>query len=248
LVTSSAAQTVAEFWNTLPKVMSRKTKLLDADDVTNGKDLPAGSFSQWLLDTRAVQQDNKDVDVPCGTCNACCKSSYFIHIAPDESQTLRRIPKSLLFAAPGLPAGNVLMGYDENGSCPMLVDEKCSIYAHRPKTCRTYDCRVLAAAGVDGGGKEKARLNRRIRRWQFSYPTPDDRVDHAAVREAATFLHDHADRFPVGFVPGNPAQLAVLAVIVYDVFVNYSGPARDDLAIANAVISKKKDFDASRRR
>lgn len=228
--------------------MSRKTKLLDVEDVTDAKDLPAGGFSQWLSDTRAAQQDNKDVDVPCGNCNACCKSSYFIHIAPDELETLRRIPKPLLFAAPGLPAGNVLMGYDKSGRCPMLIDEKCSIYSHRPQTCRTYDCRVFPAAGIEAGGKENAQLNKRIRRWKFAYPTSDDRAEHTAVRDAAAFLRDHADRFPVGFVPNNPAQLAVLAVIVYDVFVNYSGPAGDDLAVANAVILKKQNFDASRRR
>jgi Fe-S-cluster containining protein len=228
--------------------MSRKTKLLDVEDVTNGQDLPAGGFSQWLDQTRAAQLGNKDVDVPCGACNACCKSSYFIHISPAESETLRRIPQQLLFAAPGLPAGNVLMGYDENGCCPMLVDEKCSIYAHRPQTCRTYDCRVFPAAGIDGGGKEKEQLNQRVRGWKFSYPTPQDRDDHAAVEAASAFLREHADRLPVGFVPSNPAQLAVLSVIVYDVFVNHTGPTRDDLDVANAVISKKKEFDASRSR
>ena len=36
------------------------------------------------------------------------------------------------------------MGYDERGHCPMLVDGDCSIYEHRPRTCRTYDCRVFA--------------------------------------------------------------------------------------------------------
>jgi Fe-S-cluster containining protein len=228
--------------------MSRKTKLLDVENITNAGDLHAGGFSQWLGQTRTAQRCNEDVDVPCGACNACCKSSYFIHISPTESATLRRIPKQLLFAAPGMPAGNVLMGYDENGRCPMLVDETCSIYADRPQTCRTYDCRVFPAAGIDGGGTEKELLNQRIRRWKFGYPKPFDRDNHTAVRAAATFLQHHADCFPVGFVPSNAAQLAVLAVIVYDVFVNHRAEALTDLEIANAVVTKKKDFDASRHR
>ena len=228
--------------------MARKTKLLDVENITNDANLPAGGFSQWLGQTRDAQRSNEDVDVPCGACNACCKSSYFIHIAPTESETLRRIPKQLLFAAPGLPAGNVLMGYDENGRCPMLVDEKCSIYADRPQTCRTYDCRVFPAAGIDGGGNDKKLLNQRIRRWNFSYASSADRDDHAAVQAAATFLQRHADSLPVGFVPSNAAQFAVLAIIVYDVFVDHHAEPLTDLEIANAVVTKKRNFDASRHR
>ncbi len=63
----------------------------------------------------------------------------FVHIKPDETQTLRRIPRALLFPAPGLPKGHRVMGYDDRGYCPMLVDDKCSIYEDRPQACRTYD-------------------------------------------------------------------------------------------------------------
>ena len=72
----------------------------------------------------------------------------FIHIQPEETQTLQRIPRALLFPAPGLPKGHVLMGYCDKGQCPMLVDNQCSIYEHRPQTCRDYDCRVFAATGI----------------------------------------------------------------------------------------------------
>ena len=85
---------------------------------------------------------------PCGGCTACCTSSQFVHIEPDETRTLSRIPAALLFPAPGLPRGHRLMGYDENGHCPMLVDATCSIYADRPRTCRTYDCRIFPAADI----------------------------------------------------------------------------------------------------
>jgi Fe-S-cluster containining protein len=229
--------------------MSGETKLLDVEDVTTGQDSPAGGFSAWLDRTRAAQRAEDSVDVPCGTCNACCKSSYFIHIAPDESDTLRRIPKRLLFAAPGLPAGNVLMGYDEDGRCPMLIDEKCSIYADRPRTCRTYDCRVFPAAGIEAGDRTKERLDQRARRWKFSYPTARDRQDHAAVQAAAAFLRDHDDCFPAGALPGNPTQLAVLAVMAYDVFVHQPGDRPlTNPEIVDAVMTKKEQFGASRRR
>lgn len=131
-----------------------------------------------------------DADVPCGGCTACCTSSQFVHIGPDEVDTLRHIPAVLLFPAPRMPKGHVLLGYDERGHCPMLVDGACSIYEHRPRTCRTYDCRVFPAAGVDAGEDGKEAIGRRVRRWRFDYPTEGDRGAHDAVRAAARFASD----------------------------------------------------------
>src|ERR1700675_3707326 len=112
--------------------MSDDTKLPDVEDVTKREELPAAGFSSWLRRTRNAQMEKGSASVPCGECVACFTSFYFIHIGPEESQTLNRIPKELLFPAPGLPKGHVLLGYDEKGRCPMLVDGKCSIYEHRP--------------------------------------------------------------------------------------------------------------------
>src|SRR5204863_6078536 len=83
---------------------------------------------------------------------------------------------------PRLPKGHVLLGYDERGHCPMLVDDRCSIYEHRPRTCRTYDCRVFPAAGLDA---DQPAIAERVRRWRFAYPTAADRARHEAVRAAA---------------------------------------------------------------
>ena len=223
----------------------------DLQDAGTLPDLPAGRFSSWLSRTRSAQQEKGTADVPCGECVACCTSSYFIHIGPSESRTLSRIPTELLFPAPGLASGNVLLGYDEGGRCPMLVDRACSIYEHRPQTCRGYDCRVFAAAGIEAGGSDKELIERRARRWRFSYPGKLDRSKHLAVQAAATFLRQHADSLPDGFVPGNPAQLAVLAIKVYGVFVDPTdgsgGPARApaDVDAAGAVIEELRRFEAS---
>ena len=116
------------------------------------QELPTIRFSSWLRDIRSAHLNENGIDVPCGECNACCRSSYFIHIKPEEAQTLARISKKFLFPAPGLPRGNVLLGYDEHGHCPMLVDDKCSIYEHRPISCRNYDCRIFLAALITAGG------------------------------------------------------------------------------------------------
>lgn len=227
--------------------MTDDTRLLDVEDVTDRQDLPAGDFSSWLRRTRTARPKNDSVDVPCGKCTACCTSSYFVHIAPEELRTLSRIPSHFLFPAPGLPKGNVLMGYDEKGRCPMLVDDKCAIYEHRPQTCRNYDCRVFPAAGIEAGDTEKERLNQRIRRWAFSYPSESDRKEHIAVAAAAQFLREHADGFPAGTVPSNPTQLAVLAIKVYELFLDRTDDSTrlpTDVDVVNALMEKQRQFDA----
>src|SRR6266508_6252442 len=98
--------------------------------------LPAGQFSSWLAGLQSALRGEADSEVPCDGCTACCTASQFIHIAPDETDTLAHIPPELLFPAPGLPTGHVLLGYDERGHCPMLIDNQCSIYEHRPRTDR----------------------------------------------------------------------------------------------------------------
>jgi len=205
--------------------------------------IPAGDFSSRLHRTRNALFDGKGSEVACGECIGCCSSAYFIHVKPLDTAALARIPKNILVAAPGLPKGNMLMGYDENGLCPMLADGKCSIYQDRPQTCRDYDCRVFAAAGIAAGGKEKSTINQLVKSWKFSYPTDHDRKEHLAVQAAASFMQKHAASFPEGRVPENPSQLAILALKVYSVFIQTDSAATTPQNIANAVIEASRKFD-----
>ena len=149
-------------------------------------ELAAGDFSSWLAGTRVALRGERDAVVPCDGCTACCTSSMFIHIEPDERDTLARIPPTLLFPAPRRPAGHVVLGHDERGHCPMLVDGACSIYEHRPRTCRTYDCRIFAATGLDpaDGDTRKSRIAERVHRWRFDHPTGRDLAEHEALMDA----------------------------------------------------------------
>ena len=74
----------------------------------------------WLAGMERALRGEQASDVPCDGCTACCTSSQFVHIGPDETDTLAHIPAALLFPAPRLPDGHVLLGYDEHGHCPML--------------------------------------------------------------------------------------------------------------------------------
>ncbi len=196
--------------------MARRASAEPDPGAASGLGLPAGDFSAWLARMRAGLHEHTDTDVPCGSCCACCSTSHFVHVAPDERDVLALVPRELRFPAPGLPAGHVVLPYDERGRCPMLAtDGRCSIYEHRPRTCRVYDCRVFAAAGIDA---DHDAITARARRWCFAYPAEQDREEHQAVVAAARFLRDHAAAFPPGFVPDAP-RLAVLAVEVSSLFL-----------------------------
>ena len=149
--------------------------------------LPAGPLTTWLGMIDAALAGEGDSDVPCGPCTACCTSSQFVHVGPEESDALAHIPAELLFPAPGLP-GHLLLGYDERGHCPLLVDGVCSIYSHRPRTCRVYDCRVFAATGVDPGPDDKPAVTEQAVRWVFEISTDDDRRSAAALRATVAAL------------------------------------------------------------
>ena len=195
--------------------------MLSEDNPSGDPDLDAGVFSSWMSEMQAALRGERGSDVPCEGCTACCTSSQFIHIAPDEADALAHIPAELLFPAPRLPPGHVLLGYDHRGHCPMLIDNQCSIYPHRPRTCRVYDCRVFAAAGLDND--DKIQITRQARRWRFAYPTPADQTGHESVRAAASYLDRHREQWPEGVAPRDATQLAVLAVEMHDVFLAPDG-------------------------
>jgi hypothetical protein len=219
---------------------------MDERTDTGAGGLDAGAFGAWLTGMRRALRHQADADVPCGDCCACCSTGHFVHIAPGEHETLVRVPRGLLFPAPGLPSGHVVLPYDDRGRCPLLDEGgRCTIYAHRPLTCRTYDCRVFAAGGIDA---DRDEITRRARRWRFSFPAPADVQQLGAVAAAARWIPAHAAAFPGGAVPEDPAQLAVLAVDVAEVFLpgGVASTGADDEAIVAAVVrAAARDADPS---
>jgi len=203
--------------------------------------LPAGKFSEWLRAMRSALAGGPGMQVACGDCVGCCTSSYFIKIRVHE-EALRHIPPAQLIDSPRDPPGTRLMGYDAQGHCPMFRDGGCSIYSHRPDTCRTYDCRVFTAAGMYAGDGRDV-INERVARWRFEYPDADDAREQRAVRAAAAFLRQHPVRFPSGHVPSRAADIAVLAVKSYPVFMGAAGSHEDTVA---GIIEACRKFDQQR--
>ncbi len=211
--------------------------------MVESQELSTGNFSDWLRDTRSALKKDAETDVPCGECNACCRSSYFIHIKPNELETLNHIPEELLFPAPGLPEGNVLMGYDEKGHCPMLREGACSIYEHRPATCRSYDCRIFPATGIQISGKDKVLINQQVQRWKFNLNEAGEINEQKAVKQAASFLTQKRKLLPPEEIPGNPTQLAIMAIKVYKLFNETKTETVNDTELVEAVIEAGKNFD-----
>lgn len=129
-----------------------------------------------------------------------------IYIAPDETRTLTRIPPELLRPAPGLPEGNMVLGPDGAGHCPLLTERGCSIYGDRPRVCRRYDCRMYAITGVAVDPRQP-EIAQRVGAWGIAADTKLARV--------AALLLSRRDLFPPGVLPDQPGQIAVLAVRTY---------------------------------
>lgn len=199
--------------------------------------LPAGNFSEWLHAMRAALGGGPGMDVACGDCVGCCTSSYYIKVRAGEA-ALQHIPPGQLVPSPGEP-GTRLMGFDAAGHCPMFGAAGCSIYPHRPDTCRTYDCRIFTAAGMQAGAG-KTMINERVARWRFEFAGEGERREQRAVQAAASFLRQHPVRFPGGHIPSRPSDIAVLAVKAYGVFLDGVADATETAA---RIIEACRAFD-----
>lgn len=97
------------------------------------------------INLTSVSSDEPIRDVPCGSCTMCCeKLTPFL--TPEEVAS-GRYPLSLIqpsadqqSAIPEI--GPIVSLYrNPSGGCGMFVDGRCSIYEHRPTSCRQFDCR-----------------------------------------------------------------------------------------------------------
>lgn len=182
-------------------------------------------MSRWAAGYRLAVEEGTATTVACGTCTACCRSYHFVDIGPEETDALAHIPAELLFPAPGKPPGHRVMGHDVQGRCPMLGETGCTIYEHRPRACRVYDCRMFAASGVTA---DQPQVAARAERWKFEIADQTDNREARAISVAAAYLAEH--------FPGAPAEArAGAAVLVSDLFADpgrVGGINSDEVAAA----------------
>ncbi len=207
--------------------------------------IDAGLFRDWLRDTEAMLRGTGGADVPCGSCVGCCVSSYHIWLRPEDRVAYDEVPEEFLLRGRGQPERHHLMGYRDDGRCPMHTAQGCRIYADRPQTCRDYDCRIFTAAGIEAGDAIKHVINERVRAWRFRYADDADRAAHVAVTAAATFIRKQAEAF-AGAAPTAPTGIAVLALKSHRVFLDPGAESCEAAALAKAIIEASRAFDADR--
>lgn len=107
---------------------------------------PSGSVTTFLRKL-AHGEKTGNVKVPCGQCNACCRSKY-IHadLLPHELADFPEAVKVDMSASKR--SSGWALPKKEDGSCVHLIEGKCSIYDRRPHSCRTYDCRLYLLTGA----------------------------------------------------------------------------------------------------
>ena len=179
----------------------------------------AGPFSTWLGEIRGTLKEGKDAEVPRQSCTACCTSFQFIHIEPDEIGTLKAIPKQLLFDAPGAPAGYRVMGYTAVGHCPMFIESKCSIYENRPRTCRSYDCRIYSATDTAIDDPNRTEISKIVKSWQFSYESETDQKSKDQISLALNFIDAHNLDFNYP-IDNSPTLRALIAIEISNLFLS----------------------------
>ena len=206
----------------------------------------AGVFSSWLRRIHYMFLSDRGIDVPCGSCRGCCISSKFIHIRPEETATISHIPKQLLFKAPLLPKGHFVMGYGENGHCPMFRGNQCQIYDYRPLACRNYDCRIFCAADLSPSTTE-SEICKRVKSWRFTYPYKKDRALHQSILSAVHFITNKPHCFPDAKIPEDPSQIALLAIKAHCVFGKKQKTMdRSDEDIAMEIVKSINHFEKKR--
>lgn len=177
----------------------------------------AGSFSTWFVMAKEAITNDKETRVPCKGCNACCTSGFYIAVRKDEIDTLEHIPEKLLSEIPGMPE-LYFIGCTDQGHCPLLVDDLCSIYDHHPHSCKTFDCRIFTATGINLDKEDTSPINRRVKEWEFTSPKENDRIQHKELLRAVSVLKENLDPGSMDSTSENRRLLAHKAILLSERF------------------------------
>jgi hypothetical protein len=95
--------------------------------------------------------------VPCGGCTECC---YHKHVEVYPNQERPEDLPHLSYEADSESASGWRLRTRADGACIHLGEHGCTVYEHRPRACRRYDCRVWSWLGAsdtfDGGHSSPA--------------------------------------------------------------------------------------------
>ena len=104
-------------------------------------------------------------DVPCGSCTRCCEI-LTPFLTPEEVSSGRyplsliQPDKNMILENPNVGPLAAMFKKSPTGGCSMFIDGQCSIYDHRPRSCRQFDCRSAGHPETNKVAKEKFGIER----------------------------------------------------------------------------------------
>jgi hypothetical protein len=105
---------------------------------------PVEFLARLIASMAAEDRGERPVaNVPCDGCTACC---YF-HEVDFDPKAERASDLPFLDFVVG-DDGKAVLRKREDGACVHLGDSGCTVYEHRPRPCRHYDCRGVALVSM----------------------------------------------------------------------------------------------------
>lgn len=106
-----------------------------------------------------VDRDARRADVPCGSCNLCCRT-LMVPLSKEEVESGQYDGHYARITAPdGRHMGHALLRRP-TGECVYLVDGRCSIHGRAPHVCQRFDCRELFRKSNRAGRREMVSSGR----------------------------------------------------------------------------------------
>lgn len=93
-------------------------------------------------------------DVPCGTCQLCCKT-LIVPLADEEYEKYEG-HWGWVTTPDGKRWGRALLR-NPDGSCVYLTKQGCSIHGNAPHVCQRFDCRELFRKSDRAGRREQVK-------------------------------------------------------------------------------------------
>jgi hypothetical protein len=145
----------------------------------------------------------------CQSCGLCCQGVFFSRVVVNDDEALGLPPTFVIE-----PDGEENFAFLQ--PCPAHDDTRCTIYARRPKACRSYRClllrdleagRIALDAALQVVAEFKLRLERAVKPLP---PTPHRRILLGRVFDLAKVALDDPEtkRRLLQAAEGNGAQLS----------------------------------------
>ena len=191
---------------------------VDASDAMTKAVQPEVPFAAWLSSAVATLEDDEPAEVPCGECNACCRTHHYIHVRPEEKRARARLPASVAVPGAGTAAG--LPG-DRAGRRRLLpAADRRPLHGLRGPAARLPHLRLPGVRGDRRRRRTGPTSRRRCGAGGSATRRRTTTSGRAAVLAAASFVREHPESMASDVARLQPIRVATLAVAVHALFLD----------------------------